>query len=74
MGEITPVLTSGEERYVMVLTEKNVPNEEQVKGYIRDEYAYYEKQNIFDGEYQKWYNSVTVEINDDVYGKIEIVR
>jgi len=74
VGDITPVLSSGNEHYVMLLTEKNVPNEEQVKSYIRDEYAYYEKQNIFDGEYQKWYDSCTVEINDDVYGKIDLER
>lgn len=74
VGDITPVLSSGDEHYVMLLTEKNVPDEEQVKGYIRDEYAYYEKQNIFDSEYQKWYNSTTVEINDEVYSKISVER
>ena len=72
VGDITPVLSLGEEHYVMVLTEKIIPTEEEVKGFIRDEYAYYEQQAIFDGEYEKWYADCTVEVNNELYEKITI--
>ncbi len=72
VGDITPVLSLGEEHYVMVLTEKIIPTEEEVKGFIRDEYAYYEQQAIFDGEYEKWYADCTVEVNNELYSSITI--
>ncbi len=72
VGDITPVLSSGDEHYVMLLTEKNVPDEEAVKGYIRDEYAYYEQQNIFSGEYEKWQAECVIEINNEAYEAITI--
>lgn len=72
VGEITEVLSVGEENYLMLLTDKYIPNEDEVKGYIRDEFAYYEQQNIFNNEFEKWKAEYTIEVDEEMYEGISI--
>ncbi len=71
-GEITEVLSANGENYVMLLTKKTVPTEEETKKYIADEFAVYEQQTIFNSEYEKWKAECTVEINEEVFESISI--
>lgn len=72
VGEITPVLSADGEYYVMLLTDKAIPTEDEVKGYISDELGYYEQQTIFENEYSLWKEDYTIEVNDELFESITI--
>lgn len=72
VDEITPVLSADGEYYVMLLTDKAIPTEDEVKGYISDELGYYEQQTIFENEYSLWKEDYTIEVNDELFESITI--
>lgn len=71
-GKITPVLTNGSETYVMRLAKRAVPDEEQVRGIITEEYTYYAKQSIFNGEFDRWRSDIDIEVNSELYDSIKL--
>jgi len=71
-NETTDIITSYNGFYIFYITEIEEPNIENLEKTVNDEYTQKKKQEIYQQQSEKWLNEFPIEINDEIFAKINI--
>lgn len=73
-GEISDLIQTAGGYYIIKLNEKRIPNEETIKQNLKETYINSKKNEIFNEEFQKWSNGISMEKYTEVWNTIKIVK